>query len=314
MEDGCLEEDEDLPALMCVPFFDDSHPMSCDSERRRVKRDENDDAAIEAGEDETTITITEETPIIEDAPPPPPPPVDEEVPTEAPVQEKKTRKPKEGDSVRGLKPKPRTNLIPLTPEKSEAEDQDIKIQGRSMDDEEPHEMAEPTTSNRAPQGRVFLSAVQTLGNSTPPLTPLFNTSKFDENHNLTVTLTHPEVNSELWNYMTIKAQDFLEIRTPKKDTLDSPAFVFLDICKQIFQTVCPTHYVRPEHFDIAVGAFISLQRNRLKFVDTFVDFGTKERIEATLKECMANKTDPYPFLERTPNGKPCPGQELIVRS
>ncbi|ODM89699.1 hypothetical protein Ocin01_16981 [Orchesella cincta] len=26
---------------------------------------------------------------------------------------------------------------------------------------------------------------------------------------------------------------------------------------------------------------------------------------------MENKTEPYPFIERTPNGKPCPGQDLI---
>ncbi|ODM87449.1 hypothetical protein Ocin01_19232 [Orchesella cincta] len=306
MEAGCLSGDEELPPLTCVPYFQDADmeqadPKSCNFGKRiRVKRDDDDE---DDGDNTTEDPIGDYNPI-----------VDEEANWTPKVgwmdggQDISTEPPQKPDS----RPMGRTLIAA---KKVESEDDDANGGGRPMGRtltaaKKSEEEDDGDSPGKKPQGRVFLSAVQSLETQRLPF-PFFNTSKMDENHNLSVTLTHPKMNSELWNYMTVRAQDLLSIRTPTKNTLDSPAFVFLDICKQIFQNVCPQHYVRKEHFDIAVGAFISLQRNHLQFVDSFVDFGTKERIETALRDCMENKTEPYPFIERTPNGKPCPGQDLI---
>ncbi|CAL8147760.1 unnamed protein product [Orchesella dallaii] len=285
LEEGCLSGDKVLSPITCMTYFMASemaqkNPKSCNFEKKtRVKRDDDE---VEGYTEEPTEVI----------------PMEDETAGWEPNANHNNGN-GQGDFTTEAPPhppKPKNKPLGRTlPTGNEDEDE-------NDDDNKP---------GSRPQGRVFLNAIQTLGNSTPPEVSLYNTSIYDENHNLTVTLTHPKMNSELWNYMTVRAQDLLGIRSPKKDLLDSPAFLFLDICKEILQNVCPTHYVRPEHFDLAVGTFISLQRNRLQFVDTFVDLGTKERIENSLRACMENKTVTYPFLERTPNGKPCPGHELI---
>lgn len=124
----------------------------------------------------------------------------------------------------------------------------------------------------------------------------------DENSELQPIADQPILNAEMWNYMTIRAQERLGLRerhvTLNTDESYSPAFSFLELAKRIQQKSCPDHYVPDAHYDVAVGAFIAIQRNHMKFTDSFLDFATSERIEEALNACLLSITEPYPFLQR----------------
>lgn len=160
------------------------------------------------------------------------------------------------------------------------------------------------------QGRVDLGAVTGLVD--------ISTAWNDENGDLNVTIDRPIMNSEIWNFMTYKAQLRLGIRDYKTEAAGliaySPAFEFLEVAKQIQQKACPDHYVPDDHYDISVGAFESIQKNHFRYMDQYLDFATSERIMDALHACLDNITT-YPFLERfskTPVS--CNGSEPIVRT
>lgn len=166
------------------------------------------------------------------------------------------------------------------------------------------------------KGRTFFDAVKGLmDNSTGE-----NQTEMlaeDENHIINNnTIERPLINSEIWNFMTYRAQLQLGIRDPKEPSEKligySAALEFLKIIKEIQQKTCPEHYVPKDHYDIAAGAFESVQKNHLKFMDTFLDAATNSRIKDALEMCKNNLTT-YPFLERI--GKKtvsCNGSNPIV--
>jgi len=166
------------------------------------------------------------------------------------------------------------------------------------------------TGRKNNHGRVFLKAVKGLSNSTRKTSTY---SKYNINRNLSVNLAHPEMNSELWNYLTSRAQSILNLTTEPVTTVPvTPTFRFLNLAKEILQKACPDSYVADEHFDMAYGAFSSLQTRIFNFKDAFTDYATGLRIEESLKFCRDNITT-YPFVDVNNRTKETCNKTIVSR-
>lgn len=134
-------------------------------------------------------------------------------------------------------------------------------------------------------GRTFMRKVKTgESNATATEESKGNgtDSKFPEYHedrNLTANMTFPEMNSQIWNYLTSRALEILNLTSPKIQTPLTPTFKFLDLSKRIMQKACPNHYVKDNHFDLALQTFMNLQKKNFNFNDAFSDYAAKQRIE-----------------------------------
>jgi hypothetical protein len=152
----------------------------------------------------------------------------------------------------------------------------------------------PKTPPPSSQGRAFLPVITGMN----PASVLVdgNLALLDEEKNLTQKIQNPTMNSEIWNFLTLKAQEILSLSKPVTSNPPTPTFRLLELTKKIMQKACPESYVNPGHFDMALGTFISLQTKIFKFKDEFTDHAAAERIEDSLMVCLS-KIQRHPFLD-----------------
>jgi hypothetical protein len=80
---------------------------------------------------------------------------------------------------------------------------------------------------------------------------------------------------------------------PAKEPLKSsksPVYQFLELSKKVMQKSCPDFYVRPEYFDLAVSAFIKIQKKHFKFPEGATNYHGYWRILESLQDCIGNMT------------------------
>lgn len=97
-------------------------------------------------------------------------------------------------------------------------------------------------------------------------------------------------------------------KNPLNLTHWNPVYEFLEVSKRIMQKTCPSFYVKPAFFNLAVATFIRLQQIHFKFTEhTFKPVGFR-RILKYLKKCEQG-AQTFTFSQG-----PCDGKVKIIRN